>query len=551
MVPLSTGCRAPGVRTSGGPTSIDRLVQVYPELASGRFLVIADFEDERQMELFQLIGVSPSARCVLAPNRGRRDTGSAGLSFVSGSPNDTVVINNTYAREWYLKRDWRQYELLMMSVFAPQRGLSLSITAAGGTPGDRLAAETSVPLIRGWNVLRMDLAEIGEQIPIDDVQELRLSLYGAEKTVEVRIDDIILAGYRDDLLGDSNSREGGLYVQRVGRRWRIGAGKAGGDFEITFANGQIVEWFNMAADPYRLYNLVRGETLGPNPVPAGGRTPGQPVAARSRIVEMSPVRVVLQAEWYVTGDPAGETGAAPFRRWLYTVYPTGQLYVRSEAAQRDANGRALRVAIAVTPEAPWHTSVVSPSRETDAGRVPAYATARGGPAKAFLLFAIHDKRPASMNVVSRDVVEMTATVDRSADAVEQWTTHLLLGAADQVTDEEAQARALAYVTPRPCELEVGSFVADGFDPGSGCHVIAPDRGLVRFIVDPSKHVVFSPVFEVLTRPEQDVWVYVDHLIHKQVSRDGEGHAIFQLPIKPGRPTLVEVLLGRAPGSDDT
>ena len=557
-VVLVGGCQTGGPRSSGGSASIDRLVQVYPDLESGRFLIIADFEDARQMELFQLIGVSPHARCELAPKQGRRETGPTGLSFVSGSPNDTVVVSNSYANQWYLKRDWREYDLLLVSAFAPQPGLSLVLAVAGGSPADRLAAETDVPLASGWNVLRMDLAEMGEQIPIDDVQELRLSVAGASKVVELRLDDIILAGNRKDLLGNATARDAGLYVQRAGRRWKVGAGKAGGNFEITFANGQIVEWYNMATDPYRLHNLVRGETLGPNPVAIGSQDAGRAVAPRSRLIEASPVRVVIGTEWYLAGGRDGQV-QEPYRRWTYTVYPTGQVYVLVQARRNEGDQLGLRAVLASAPGMPWHTEVTSPSVDSAAGHVPAFATARGGPAGAFLLYAIHGDRPARMNLSGIGRVELTASVDRSAQATERWAAHLFLASSDAVTEEEAEARARGYGAPVPCRLEVGAFVpatgdhsrVPGFEPGTGCHVLAPDQGLVRFVVDPSQHTAFSPVYKIISNPDREAWVYVDHLIHQPVARDADGNLLFQLPITLAKPTLVEVLFAHSPEFDGT
>ena len=117
---------------------------------------------------------------------------------------------------------------------------------AGGVGDEIVAVHSSIPLQPGWNLVRLDLAEVGESIPLDNVRRMRLSVSGLENPVDLHLDDILLTAYRQDVFGDSGDREGNLYVQRVGRHWRIGAG---GQFELAFANGQIVAWYNLAADP--------------------------------------------------------------------------------------------------------------------------------------------------------------------------------------------------------------------------------------------------------------------------------------------------------------
>lgn len=552
-------------------------MQVYPELQSGRFLIIADFEDPKYMELFQLISVSDEAKCVLDGKGGRAETGRGCLQFTAGSPSDTVVINNTAATNWYLKRDWRPYDLLMMNIHSPKRNLAAEITIAGGPPDERLAAHASISLQQGWNAVRLDLAEIGERIPLDDVQEIRLAVTGAAKPVELCFDDILLTGYREDLFGDSHDREAGLYVQRVGRRWKIGAAGPDADFEMTFANGQIVEWYNVAADPYRLRNLIRGTTLGPSPIvlaPPGAEEGdfsklGENVVVRSRIVEMNAVRTVVTCEWRFVDDRESAQGGLdhrPLQRWVYAIYPSGQVYVAVKATARTESGETLPLGFAVTlasaPEDELETYVSARADSAGAQQTPAYATARSKPHDAFLLYVMDDAgRPMRITEsapgtdptsASTERVSFIAVGDGPEGDVETWASHILLGSASVITDEEALARALDYASPTAPRLELGSFVSvdgddsgsTGFDPTSGCHVIAPDRGRVRFVIDGGERPRFSPVFQIISPDNHEAWVYVDHLIFDRVARDAQGNLIFQLPGMVGKLTLVEVLFRR-------
>ena len=136
-----------------------------PSRKSGRFAVIADFEDPRQMELVQLISVSRDAKCVLNGKKGRKETGKGCLVLTTGSPSDTVIFNNDHADQWYLKRDWRQYDLLLLSVHAPRPNLEFDLAIAAGVSQHRMGVRSLLPLLEGWNTLRIDLAALAVPRP--------------------------------------------------------------------------------------------------------------------------------------------------------------------------------------------------------------------------------------------------------------------------------------------------------------------------------------------------------------------------------------------------
>jgi len=213
------GCVTGSSTGPGGPTQSDRLMRAYPDLQNGRFAVIADFENPAHMELVQFVGASPGAKCELKRKVGRKDTGRYGLRLETASPDDTLTLNNDNAAHWSLTRDWRPYDLLLMSIESPRPDLRASVLIAAGSSEHPPAVESSFLLERGWNLLRFDLEEIAEHLPLDDVRELKLSVAGAERPVRVHIDDIILTGNRRDLFGTAQDTKGRLYVEQVGRGW--------------------------------------------------------------------------------------------------------------------------------------------------------------------------------------------------------------------------------------------------------------------------------------------------------------------------------------------
>ncbi len=542
----------------------------YPDLQRGRLLILADFEDPRHMDIVELVTVSGNARCVLDRTRGRPATGAGCVAVDAALAEDTVVISNRRGGAWSLKRDWHDYDLLMLSVEVARRDLALEISVAGGPADARLTAHTSRPLKRGWNDLELDLAEVAGHVPLDDVQEIRLAVSGSTRPLGYRVDNILLAGNREDLFGASHADHVGLYVQRIGRRRRVGARGPQASFELTFANGQVVEWYNTATDPHRLSNLVQGTALGPTPRVIGGANPSDAVVADTRIVEMNSVRVVVMCEWRFIDQP-GRAGAKlerqPFQRWIYTIYPTGQVYVAVEATAKTdrwaASQFGLTVSLARRSERPWEILVVSPSGSGVAKSLPAYATARNVSPDAMVLFAAHngfptrmtERRPQADAAGTPSSQELVALMPGSGRRVERWASHLYLGSHRTVSADEARARAAEYSSPRPLRLELGAPVSgatgetssSGFDREAGCFVLTPVGGQIRLVVGGDGETRFSPAFKILNPAGLEAWVYVEHLLFSATAVDNDGHLIFQLPGTITDPTLVEVLLDRLPG----
>jgi hypothetical protein len=344
------------------PTQADRLIQAYPEIQNGRLLILADFEEDKQMGIFQLESATNPGRLARDPKKGRAETGAGALAVALTAPNESVVISSPQQGEWFLKRDWRPYDLFMMAVNSPAAGLNLEIKIVGGVSGSAVEARTETFLAAGWNLLRFDLAEVGEQVPLDDIQEIRLAVMNPPVPPStLYFDDFLLAGNRRDLMGDSANQSGSLYVQNAGRHWNIGAG---GRFEISFRNGQIIRWFNLSADPYRLRNLVRGASLGPMPVlieesktlrPSSSL--GDAVAARQRILEMNEVRVVVEC-LLQADSKANAAGRAAFDHWMYTIYATGQIFVSATTSALREEGpqeAGMAVSMAWSPRLPRST----------------------------------------------------------------------------------------------------------------------------------------------------------------------------------------------------
>ena len=332
----------------------DELISTHRDLRQGRFVVIADFERPEHFSIFDLDSASREAR--LEPQRGgpHARTGDHALGVTLSAPADQVVIASADRSEWILKRDWQPYPLLLMSVqcSAPHAALGVELVSDSGAGENRSAID--IPLRSGWNDLRIDLAAAGRRVPLDNVREVRLRVDAPRYPVQCTIDDVILADNRAVLIGDPSARDGGLYVERVGRRWRIGAIGGDIDFEIVFEQGRITGLYQPGRDENRTANLIGG-VLGPTPITHAAaegvrETAAGRLAVETRIVEMSRVRVLLESRWepLVTGPTES---ALLHRRWQYAVYPTGQIWFLAEATAA-GEGLANWVATLTSPDRP-------------------------------------------------------------------------------------------------------------------------------------------------------------------------------------------------------
>lgn len=552
-----SGCATVGTRTAA--TQTDRLMRFYDDLQSGRFVVIADFENEHHMELVELIANSHAARCTLDARRGRRETGRRALAFRCGSDQDAVVFSNAHANGWYLKRDWRAYDMLLLSLFSPRGDLTADLTIFSGVARSRTAAHSLIPLDRGWNLIRLDLADVSERIPLDDVQQLRLSVGGAAKPVVVHVDDLILARNRKTLFGDPANTGGAMYVERVGRRWNVGAG---GCLELVFSNGQIVGWYDLVTDPYRRRNLVAPGVLGPTPMvldDASGKNDstgrGQAVRVHPSILEMNDVRVVIACDWslFNADQDFGRRGAS--QHWLYTVYPTGQVYVAVDYEASSGDERVplgLAVGLTATSEDAVQTSTMGGE-----DRSITYGLIQSDPTKYAMLFVLD--RLCRLHVVqSRDgdgrkEVTMVASQSKQVDEGGHWLCQLYLASGATLSPESARGRAMAFVEPPPLRMQVGAALSpapgapglNGFDKRSGSYRLRPEGGVCRFEIGDAKAPAFGPVFTISDSQGQEVWVYVNDLLLGGKARDRNGNWMFQLPETLSQVTRVEVLVRAA------
>lgn len=574
------GCTSLRARGPDQGSRAERLQACYSDLESGRFAVIADFEQVPHMELFRLIAPSHRAEAYLSLDTGLPASGQRCLRFTLAGPNDVLVASNDRVTSWFLKRDWRDYDLLLMQLDAPRNGLELDVSIASGTGEQQTSIHTRRLLNKGWNLLRLDLAEIAEHLALDDVSELRWSLPDVHEPVELGLDDVLLTNNTKDLFGDADTDTGEIYLRQRGLRWALGAS---GRYELGFAGGQIVQWFDLADDPHRLKNRIAGAVLGPSPIVLPGdelndevgttevsdfSVLGETVIARQRVLEASPIRAVVQGEWWFAPRGQVPPSDAAFQRWTYAMYPSGNVYVHVECttAHEDWKPQELGLAVSFADRGDLEHHEHPPARLRDPGRLRHVAFAYAAPVDMDapgLLFVMHDARRAPVLDLFRDeeagrdiLVASGGTIRRPSDG---WTALINLWPRENCAATSPADRALDYSYPADrLDVRVGSLVThdpgdadgDGFNEQLGHYALAPDGPQLRFQLDGREQPMFYPAFVVKESAGREAWVYVDSTILSPAGRDADGNVLFQIPRVVDDTVTVEVYLrGASPAAD--
>lgn len=536
---LAGGCASAPRRAEVSGNRLDRLVQAYPDLASGRFVVLADFDDTRHMQLAQVIRMSDRAEVSLDRTGGRAETGASCLRFRAGSDEDALVLSNAVASDWYMKRDWRAYDLLLASLHAPRGGAELELAIVGGEPERRLSAETTLNLTEGWNDLRIDLASIGEFLPLDDVRQIRVRFLDPDRRSELGVDDLILTSNREDLFGDSSLSDGSLFVQKRGRRLIVGAG---GSFKLTFAKGQITEWFDLRGDDPLMRNLVRGTALGPTPVILSSdesylvplMADGARVVARQRLIEANRVRAVVEVDWTIAQD-ASRDQPPPTVSWRYDVYFDGSVRAECEADLAGVLPPGRKLGVGVSLARPPAGMVVE-AGSVD-GRALAATSRLDGTGAGLVWVTSHQGEDATpiraFHEPQLGKTTLVWTTGRATHPRQAWASTLLL--VRSPADGEVPTAAGFGLVPPGLEVLEGRRLPVSLFPE--VLEVEAAQGRFRARADLPPYVSFCRVSGL---DAGRVWVYVDQRLHRAWTRDAAGRVLVALP-----PTdfaaLIEVL----------
>lgn len=565
LQPTSESPPGPGLKNQLPPV-LQRMRDTYEDLASGRFISLADFETPGQEMLFRCVGPDGTEgrrpQPTLSILRSRNETGGMGLKVRLADPTDQLVCDGKRSQERVLVRDWHSYALLLMSLYGPPQGALLEFTLQSGqqTP---LRWVRTVHVGPGWNLIRLDLATAGDWINLADVRALVWRAPQLTAPLDLYVDDIIIADNAQHILGEQ-AGPGELYVLSRGRRICVGTRER---FELSFADGQIVAWRSGDDD-----NLVDPDGLGPWPLPLAGDWYSAPspsiayddpqlfadwgtsVATAQRIVEATPFRVVVAGQWrFVGGAQSLATSPAqpdmPGHTWQYVIYPSGAVYVsvQSGAPATGWHGPRVGYALAIDGRRGFHRIDPAPG-EASTGFV---LLARAGSQRADLLWSWPRAAqfPHRHELASPDERRVAVIVGDVATSPVVHTAHMFrLWPPDIEAAPEANSFAADYQNPAPLGLTTGKRLTDapgdldhdGYSEAEGTYELVLDGSVLRFDFAPGPLLRYDAVFRVHETAGRRCWVYARGRLVTDVGRDADDNLLFRLGHVASAPVGVEV-----------
>lgn len=548
------------------PTT-DRLVATYPDLASKRFQILADFETPEQASLFRYEAGGMLNPMAITTERARRETGVGSLKLSLLDSSQHALAVDTPDGKWGLYRDWTKYHLLLMAVFSPRDlgGFTFSVTS--GRDSKLTYRHPRIFLRQGWNTVRIDLTDMYEQINPADVREVRFWCEPLDTPVDLYLDDLILVDNEQTLFGKSNGEPGDLYAISQGRRIVVGSVER---FELTFYRGRILHWFDLTRDPGRLHNLAGRGSLGPIPVvvnaapdsvvrlddPTQWSGLGMSVDSFQRLDEAGPARVVVLGEWRFGSPGTAKSESSPFHRWVYSVYPDGRIYLECRGTARSPTfeppGLGVVFACDGSQGFSRHVAGGTPDGETaPIGREPFALFSRAGPGLSNLL--VVPFKPLVVRAITADQDPRLCALWQLPPQDDQFVMAAMLRVwpGDMDQPEKAVPYAVDYCHPLPIALDAGQLVRtddgdfnnDGFSEARGYYVLQLDGNVAKVRLNGRRYPRFSPVFRIVDVTHREVWVYVDGRQIKAVNRTAQGDALFVAPGAINGEVLIEVNAG--------
>jgi hypothetical protein len=545
----------------------DRLRRTYPDLASGRFVIVADFESVDQGAIFRLSPPTAAGYVAIVTEKAKPETGAGALKVRLTTTDQALVIEDTDQGPWTLPRDWRRFHLLLFSVWSPRAMHGMTFTARSG-PGQTIAYQRDdLVLQEGWNLIRLDIGEMRDHIDIADVRYLQIGFQRLDRPIEFYLDDIVLVDNSADVLATPDAQPGELYCRTEGRRIRVGAVNA---FEVVFAQGRIVQWFDLRHDPDRIRNLTGRGPLGPMPIPL---PPDAAVAEREidlqtlaldepaaeilqGIVEANAIRVVVWGRWRFGSPQAASSDPTADRycEWTYTVYPTGSIYLEFAARfAKDETTPSSQYGYALAWSADdgfrMARTDVAPAKPTEPVGLVLYRQRLQQPD---LVFGFHrnDTAPNVLPITLQGEPRVGVIYSSAATTpTTNWAALIGLfpdtheGQIDPlaILHDYVDRTHLTVIAGTPIQTDDGDLDNDGFNESRGHYTFEPDGRVVKLRIDGREHPCFAPAFKIIGVADDLVWAYVDGLELRPIVRNDQGDAIFQLPQIIDREVLLEVV----------
>jgi hypothetical protein len=579
-----TGCQLPAPRPPGPPVDPASLAPQYPGIEFGGAQTLADFQNSAQLQWFAVASGAEESDATAMPDAntsklpqptletppdGPDDARS--LKFDLTSAADRLVFDLTRAATAGMTRDWSDFGALLLRISGPPDGADANVTLRSGGAAGFGELSFAIHLASGWNLLTADLDAMSRGAERHDIRQLEIALVLGSKPATFYLDDIVLADHVRWYTGQDGRPEK-LYAYARGPRVFAGVRDR---FELVFAEAAISAWFTAGPE-----NLAGRSGLGPWPVfvandwsgraEDSGRSlrfasphePGLRPAASQRIVEASPVRIVLEGQReLLLGESVAETsGAAELRRGSmhFVIYPDGRVFVRSDLDAGPSAWPLSRLAWGLLLNSGTAFALSQrPSAAPDHDPANFVLLTRTPPGDE-LLWVSHLPDGMRWRRILPEIGGRSATVLAGETPTEPVMSgaHLLWFGPAELDVDRAEAVASDYQEPLALKPDAGTLVTDapgdinrdGYNESEGCYELSLQRGRLRFVYDPGSLPRQGPLFRLTGSEQARCWIYANGQALPSAARDAAGRALFALPGIIRTPRLIEVYAETADGA---
>lgn len=539
-----------------------RLRDAYSDLASGRFVVLADFETAEQEKLLRVESSDESSLELEQPaidiTIARNETGAGSVRSVLPDGRAALIFDGARSERLSLIRDWGTYQLLLLNTRASANA-TLELTINAGRDSDQRWA-TRLRVGSTWQLHRVDLADVAEAVDIHDIRSISLRSVEMAGPLTLHLDDFVLADNTREMLSGGTSA-GDVSVRSAGRRTHVTVRDR---FDLGFCDGQICSWTSESSA-----NLVACSGLGPWPValragwyadhdaPPAYDDPrmfagfGEVAVAAQRVVEATSYRVQIDGQWRFVSTASTDEREPAEIGWRYTVYADGRVFVllRCNPGAAPWPQEYLGQAVAVRGDRQFERVPAAVSADRAA---PVFTLlARNGAQRADLLWIPSSPADAAHSMFLSTSDQRRDGIiwgERSAAGTVEFASQLVVWPRDIEAGIDAVPLARNYQQPPKVSVLTGNLLRDcagdlnndGYNEGEGTYELAATDGIVRFRLACPAAVPDRFRFRVRNTAGAKAWVYVSGRILRETGRDAEDNLLFTLPVTSAATQDVEI-----------
>ncbi len=323
-------------------------MKAYPELVTGRFVSLADFEEtapggtpgHEQVDMFSVEPRLPGAHREFVVNITRTGAGAMEVTL----PKATRLV---YRIPGY--RDFSGYTLLSIALYCEYVRDDLCVTIST----DSASWASHRTLVQpGWNNILIDIQRLSSWpgFDITAVNTIELSFDDATGPVKFNIDDIMLVNNRRDF----TSLPPGFALSKEGLDYQLTVAQLAEPISLIQCSDGL---WRMGSDQTAIQVSSPGEQL-----PSVGEymeLMGSRKVGRVEVLEANPMRIRLANTWYFP-TKAGEWVSLAVRqiRWEYTFYADGRRITNVEL--NNSGGRDIGTfRMWLEREVAWSTGVLA------------------------------------------------------------------------------------------------------------------------------------------------------------------------------------------------